>query len=112
MSKFFIEISQAFVCNPILEFVTIGKCCISMTKLRMSSRRLHVDVETDRWAKPVSIPFDERKCHIHACDGIEDEFHSLFECLLYADLKKQYACIERYFVVSPSMYIYTLIQLF
>ena len=66
--------------------------------------------QTDIWAKPVSIPFDERKCHIHACDGIEDEFHSLFECLLYAYLKKQYACIERYFVVSPSMY--TLIHLF
>ena len=55
---------------------------------------------------PVSTPFDDRKSHI--CDKLEDEFHFLFECSLYTDLRKQY--ISRYFIVSPSMYKLT--QLF
>ena len=75
-----------------------------MTKSRVSSHRL--EVEIGRWSRPVSTPFDERKCRI--CDKLEDEFHFLFECSLYADLRKQ--CISRYFIARPSMY--KLIELF
>ena len=67
-------------------------------KLRVSSHRL--EVEIGRWSRPVSTPFDERKCKI--CDKLEEEFHFLFECSLYADLRKQY--ISRYFIERPSMY--------
>ena len=69
-----------------------------MSKLRVSSHRL--EIETGRWTWPVSTPFDERKCHI--CDRLEDEFHFLFECPLYNDLRTQY--LNRYFVVRLSMY--------
>ena len=40
-----------------------------------------------------------RKGHIF--DELEDEYHFLFECPIYADLRKQY--IGRCFVVRPSM---------
>ena len=75
-----------------------------MIKLRVSSHRL--EVETGRWTRPVSTPFNGRKCRI--CDKLEDEFHFIFECLLYTELRQQY--LHRYYIVSPSMYKLT--QLF
>ena len=102
-ARFYRKIA-GFCLQPYLDFVTIKKFRIALTKLRVSSHRL--EVETGRWTRPVSYPFDERKCLI--CDVLEDEYHFLFECPLYADLRKQY--ISRYFVVRPSMY--KLIQLF
>ena len=102
-ARFYSNIS-GFYLQPYLEFITIRKFRIAMTKLRLSSHRL--EVETGRWTRPVSTPFDDRKCHI--CNKLEDEFHFLFECSLYTDLRKQY--ISRYFIVRPSMYKLT--QLF
>ena len=93
-----------FCIQPYLNLITIRKFRTAMTKLRVSSHRL--EVEIGRWSRPVSTPFDERKCRI--CDKLEDEFHFLFECSLYIDLRKQY--ISRYFIVRPSMY--NLIELF
>ena len=76
----------------------ITKFRTAMTKLRVSYYRL--EVETGRWSRPVSKPFDERKCHI--CNKLEDEFHFRFECPLYTDLRRQY--LSRYYIVRPSMY--------
>ena len=76
----------------------ITKFRTAMTKLRVSYYRL--EVETGRWSRPVSNPFDERKCHI--CNKLEDEFHFRFECPLYTDLRRQY--LSRYYIVRPSMY--------
>ena len=102
-ARFYRNISD-FCIQPYLNLITIRKFRSAMTKLRVSSHRL--EVEIGRWSRPVSTPFDERKCRI--CDKLEDEFHFLFECSLYADLRKQY--ISRYFIVRPSMY--KLIELF
>ena len=102
-ARFYRNISD-FCIQPYLNLITIRKFRTAMTKLRVSAHRL--EVEIGRWSRPVSTPFDERKCRI--CDKLEDEFHFLFECSLYADLRKQY--ISRYFIVRPSMY--KLIELF
>ena len=42
-------------------------------------------IETGRWHRPHSIPYDERKCIV--CDTIEDEFHFILECSRYADIR-------------------------
>ena len=96
-ARFYRNITE-FHFQPYLDIINIRKFRTAMTKLRVSSHRL--EVETGRWTRPVSIPFDERKCHI--CDRLEDEFHFLFECPFYNELRTQY--LSRYFVVRPSMY--------
>ena len=70
---------------------------VTMTKLRVSSHRL--EIEVGRWARPNRTPVDERKCRY--CNKLEDEFFFFFffffllECTLYEDLRKQY--IKKYF---------------
>ena len=56
-----------------------------MSRIRLSSHRLMV--ETGRWHRPHSIPYEERKCIV--CDTIEDEFHFILECSRYADIRKK-----------------------
>ena len=51
-----------------------SKCCkyrYAMSKLRMSSHRLHI--ETGRWSNRRTTPLNERTCI--NCKVIEDEFH-------------------------------------
>ena len=70
----------------------------ALSRLIMSAHCLNV--EAGRWARPV-IPLIERHCVI--CPGkIEDEFHFLFECTLYNELRQQY--IPRYYACRPSMH--------
>lgn len=64
----------------------------------MSSHRL--EVEAGRWARPVRVDYDERKCRI--CSKLEDEFHFIFECPIYTDLRKLY--IDKYYLIRPSMF--------
>ena len=54
-----------------------------MTKLRIASHRL--ELETGRWSRHNAISFEERKCKI--CNQLEDEFHFLFECPIYSNLR-------------------------
>ena len=69
----------------------VKKFRIAMTKLRVASHRL--EVEVGRWARPNRVPVDERKCR-HG-NTLEDEFHFLLECSLYRELRIKY--IKRYF---------------
>ena len=69
-----------------LEQVTIAKFRTAITKLRLSSHRLAV--EMGRFTRPVATPLDERKCTL--CNALEDEFHLLFECTLYRNVRKTY----------------------
>ena len=55
-----------------------------MSRIQLSSHRLMM--ETGRWDRPHSIPYEERKCIV--CDTIEDEFHFILECSRYADIRK------------------------
>ena len=63
----------------------------------MSSHRLKV--ETGRWQKPTTIPFNERKCTL--CLKLDDEFHFLLECPLYKDLRKKY--VKKYYWKNTNM---------
>lgn len=80
-----------------LNCVNISKYRHAMTRLRVSSHRL--EVEAGRWHKPVSTPFNERKCRV--CDNIEDEYHFMVECQLYQELREKY--INKYYWRRPNM---------
>ena len=95
---FYREIAGNFEFKSYLKSITVPKLRESLTKLRMSSH--YLAVETGRWHKPLSIPFNERKCTICSC--LEDEFHFVIKCSLYVDLRKKY--IDAYFWKNPSMF--------
>lgn len=90
-----------FRLQPYLELINIKKCRIELTKLRVSSHRLHI--ETGRWAKPVSIPVNERICDL--CAVLEDEYHFVLQCPLYSDLRKKH--IPSYYRTRPNMIKFT-----
>ena len=87
----------SFKFQPYLEYINICKFSQSFSKLRMSSHRLQI--EAGRWARPSSIPLNERKCSF--CQVIEDEFHFVLKCQLYSDLRKKY--ISNYYWRRPSI---------
>ena len=77
-----------------LTCVNIPKYRIALSKLRLSSHRLNIEV--GRWN---NTPVNERLCTI--CNVLEDEYHFIFECQRYIDLRDLY--IPRYFRIRPSM---------
>ena len=80
-----------------LQKVKINKFCIALSKLRVSSNRL--EVEVGRWSRPNRIPIDERKSRV--CKKLEDEYHFLIECQLFKDLRIKYP--KRYYWNRPNM---------
>ena len=96
-ANFYKSISH-FQFQPYLENINVCKYMKSVSKLRMSSHRLAI--ESGRWARPVRIPIEERKCVY--CDLLEDEFHFVLECKCYTELRNKY--IPRYFFRRPSMF--------
>ena len=48
--------------QPYLDILNIVKYRAALSRIRMSSHRLHI--ETGRWAKPTSTPLNERKCFL------------------------------------------------
>ena len=81
----------------LLDKINVPSHRIALTRLLCSSHRLHV--ETGRWVRPV-IPRNDRKCPI--CLKLGDEYHLLFECILYDDLRKKY--IKPFYRIRPSMF--------
>ena len=75
--------------------MNVSKFRIALTQLRVSSHRL--EIETGRWTKPNKIIRENRKCSV-----LEDEYHFMFECKLYNDLRKKY--IKPYFLRHCSMF--------
>ena len=57
-----------------LETLNVKKFRVAMTKLRVSSHRL--DIEVGRWTRSNRAPVDERKCRY--CDKLEDDFHFFY----------------------------------
>jgi hypothetical protein len=84
-----------------LDTITIQKYRIALTKLRVSSHRL--EIEVGRWHKPQPIPVNERKCKL--CAKLEDEFHFILECPLYKQLRSTY--IKPYFYNRPNVLKFT-----
>ena len=74
-----------------LEALNVKIFRVAMTKLRVSSHRL--EIEVGRCARSNRTHIDERKCRY--CNKLEDEFHFLLECTLYVELRKKY--IKKYF---------------
>lgn len=60
-------------------------------------------IEVGRWHRPVSIPINERLCT--TCNILEDEYHFVMECQLYANVRKQ--CLPAYFWKRPNMFKFT-----
>ena len=103
MALFFRNTSD-FGFKAYLNIVTVKKFRRALSRLRMSSHRL--EVEMGRWKRPVKVAYGERKCRV--CGVLEDEFHFLIECPIYVNLRAKY--IKRYYYISPSMY--KLVELF
>ena len=53
-----------------LNVVSIPKHRMALSRLRTSSH--HLAIETGRWRKPISIPYNDRKCIV--CDKLDDEY--------------------------------------
>ena len=88
---------SSFNFQPYLDILNIKKFRIEFSKLRMSSHRLHI--ESGRWNKPQSTPLSDRICSV--CQVLEDEFHFIFECKLYSDIRIKY--IPSFYRRNPSM---------
>ena len=52
-----------------------------------------------RWHKPNVTPRLERKCQL--CNILEDEYHFIFECPLYFELRQN--LLKRYYWKRPNM---------
>jgi exonuclease III len=93
---FYRQIS-CFKLQPYLSLVNVKKYYCELARLRVSSHRLHI--ETGRWTKPNSTPINERICY--ACGILEDEFHFILECNVYAELRQRF--IPSYYWRRPNM---------
>jgi hypothetical protein len=58
-----------------------------------------LEIERGRYKKPVAVPVNERKCK--TCNKLEDEFHFMFECKLYDEIRPTY--IKRFYYTMPSI---------
>ena len=96
-ANFYNSITQ-FQLQPYLENINVFKYMQAFSKLRMSSHRLAI--ESGRWVRPTRIPIDERKCSL--CQVLEDEYHFVLECNVYAELRYKY--IPKHYWKRPSMY--------
>ena len=94
---FYREISTSIDFKAYLNVVNISKHRMALSRLRTSSN--YLAIETGRWHKPISIPYD-RKCVV--CDKLDDEYHFVIECTLLYDLRKLY--IDSYYWETPCMF--------
>lgn len=93
----FYSLFSDFVHQLYLEVIFVKKFRIAMTKLRVSLHR--VEIKMGGCARPTRIQINVRNCRY--CNKLEDEFHFLLECILYADIRKQY--IRKYYWNRPNM---------
>lgn len=101
---FFYRNFNTFGYKTYLDIITTEKFRFALSRLRVSSHRL--EIETGRWARPNSIPFENRCCT--TCQQLEDEFHFVFGCSRYTDLRNTF--IPRYYRRRPNMF--KLIEMF
>ena len=85
--------------SPYLELVKVKNHRESLCRLLTSSHTLHI--ESGRWNRNPTVPRERRFC-FNCISKIEDEFHFVFECPLYDQLRTQ--LIPSYFRNRPSMY--------
>ena len=74
-----------FELEAYLDNVKDRKLKIALSRFRLSSHKL--EIERGRYR---NIPRPERKCKFCTQDVIENEYHFLLTCPIYADLRKKY----------------------
>ena len=94
----FYQAISDFKLQPYLNIVNVKQFRIALAKLRVSSHRL--EIEAGRWIKPNKTPRENRKCK--HCNCLEDEFHFLFECTLFSNLRTTY--FKPYYRIHSSMF--------
>lgn len=95
-ARFYFQVAN-FNYQVYLDCLHIVKHRNYLTKLRVSSHRL--EIEVGRWTKPNKTPLDDRKCSV--CKVLEDEYHFILECRIYIDLRKKY--LPKYYWARPNM---------
>ena len=71
-----------------LDFVDIFKYRVALTKFRVSSHKL--EIERGRYENILLESRICKYCESHGDTVIEDEYHFLLFCPLYADIRRQY----------------------
>ena len=94
----FYQAISDFKLQPYLNIVNVQKFRIALSKLRVSSHRL--EIEAGRWTKPNKTPRENRKCT--NCNCLKDEFHFMFECTLFSNLRTTY--FKPYYRIHSSMF--------
>ncbi len=61
--------------------------------MRISSHNLRI--ETGRYDRPNKTPIDQRKCLYCSTQEIEDEFHFVLKCTLYAPERQRLMSVVR-----------------
>ena len=85
----FYKSAAQFQFQTYLEQINVFKYMQALSKLRMSSHRLAI--KSGKWARPTSIPINDRKC-VH-CNVLEDEFHFVIECKIFIELRTTFVSI-------------------
>ncbi len=81
-----------------LKDITVMKFRTAFARLKVSSHRLAI--ESGRWNR---TPVNNRICEV--CARLEDEYHFILECVMYADIRIKY--IRRYYRHRPNMAKFT-----
>jgi hypothetical protein len=103
-SSFFKLINPQHNYNSILNIRMTKSHKLALIRLILSSH--HLKIETGRWTRP---PTERHRRYCDNCpEKIEDEFHFIFECSLYTEIRNRF--IPNYYRRNPSMF--KLIRLF
>jgi hypothetical protein len=97
------EIKTCFNQSSYLMLLENTKYRNILAKLRLSSHKLNIEL-----GRYNNIPRNERKCILCNLNDIEDEFHFVLKCPVYADLRRQY--IPKYYYTQTSVMKYILLM--
>jgi hypothetical protein len=96
------SVKDSFEMSPYLENIVSRKLRIALTKLRISAHNLRI--QTGRYSRE-RVERNLRYCLICNTNEIEDEFHFVFKCPAYENLRNIY--IKNYYRNRPSMFKFT-----
>jgi len=89
--------------QPYLDLLNVSKYRISFSSLRFVSHRLCIEV--GRWHRPVRLLSMSVYIVCTKCNILEDEYHFVMECQLYANIRKQR--LPAYYWKRPNMFKFT-----
>ena len=91
-------VKDTFQYELYLDVINDKYLCHALTKLRVSSHKLRI--EAGRYSRN-RIERHERLCELCTSGQVEDEYHFLFECSCYSQLRFQY--IPVFFTTRPNI---------